>query len=362
MKGAVRMFDVFGISIKIHWTFFILPLFAGYALTLQCGPGCGARAVFLILSLFFIVVCHELSHSLQAKKYGVRVKDITLLPIGGVASMESIPDNPRQEFAIAISGPLFNFILAAVVYLPVYFLLGREILFRIPVMENLQSWPGTFASIFWLNLILGIFNLLPAFPMDGGRIFRAFLAQQMNYLKATRIAVGFGHVFAVFFGFLGLWAGNWILVIIAFFIYTAASQEELQVEIKAALKAFWVKDIIAKDFLSVSPDDTMARVIEIMLHSRVEDFPVVEKGKIVGLLTRLDITRAIHYSGMNKRVKQVMRKEFKVVKPSDLLVTVHQLMHQSGLKAVPVLKDKKLYGIITLEDISKVYMIMSAKK
>jgi Zn-dependent protease/CBS domain-containing protein len=362
MKGAVKIFEVFGISIKIHWTFLILPLFAGYSFTVRCGPGCGLRGVFLILVLFFLVVCHELSHSLQAKKYGVKVKDITLLPIGGIASMESIPDNPKQELAISLRGPLFNFVLAALAFLPVYYFLGPKVLFSLPVLENLESWPGTFAAIFWLNLVLGVFNLLPAFPMDGGRIFRAFLAQQMDYLKATRIAVGFGHLFAVFFGFIGFLAGNWILIIIAFFIYIAASQEELQVNIKATLKAFRVRDLITRDFLSVSPDTTLAKVIELMFHSHIEDFPVVQDNKIVGLLTRLDITRTIHQSGMNKRVNQIMRKQFPTVAPSDLLVKVHQLMQQSGLKAIPVLKDEKLYGIIALEDISKVYMIMSAKR
>lgn len=361
MRGSIKLFDAFGIAIKIHITFLLLP-FLGYLYTAaEYGVLQGIRIVFLIFSLFFFVVCHELSHSLQAKKYGVVVRDITLLPIGGIAAMESIPDNPKQELAISIAGPLFNFILAAVFFLPAKYLLGGEVLF--PAFHlSLESWAQTLASLYWVNLVLGIFNLLPAFPMDGGRIFRAFLAQRIDYRKATRIAVGFGHTFAVLFAFVGIILPNYLLVIIAFFIYVAASQEELQVDIRMILKNFRVKDLLSPEYLSVTPDATLSKVLELMFHSHVEDFPVVEGDRLVGLLTRADITRAVHQYGMGKSVKEAMRREFPTAKASDPLTSVHKKMQESGIKAVPILKDDRLCGIITVEDISKVYTIMSARK
>lgn len=361
MRGSIRLFDVFGISIKIHITFLLLPFFLGYMYTIQYGIAQGIRAVFLILFVFFFVVCHELSHSIQAKKYGVTVRDITLLPIGGVASMESIPDKPSQELAISIAGPLFNFILAVLFYFPARYFLGPEVLF--PAFHlSLESWAQTFASLYWVNLILGIFNLLPAFPMDGGRILRAVLAKKMEYRKATRIAVGFGHIFALLFFFVGLLLPHLLLMIIAFFIYVAASQEELQVDIRTVLKDFRVKDILSPEYLSVTPDTTMAKVMELMFHSRVEDFPVLDGDSFIGFLSRSDITRVIHQRGMNLRVKEAMRHSFPTASVSESLSSIHKKMQNSDVKAVPVLRNKRLCGIITVEDISKVYSIMSARK
>lgn len=361
MRGSIRLFDVFGISIKIHITFLLLPFFLGYVYTVQGGLGQGIRAVFLIFLVFFFVVCHELCHSLQAKKYGIVVRDITLLPIGGIAAMESIPEKPQQELAISIAGPLFNFLLAVILFFPARHILGPEVLFP-PFHLSLESWPGTFASLYWINLVLGIFNLLPAFPMDGGRILRAFLAQRIDYRKATRIAVAFGHAFALLFAFVGILYGHFLLIIIAFFIYVAASQEEIQVDIRTVLKNFRVKDLLSSEYLSVTPGTTLSKVLELMFHSHVEDFPVIEDDKLVGFLPRSDITRVIHQYGMNKTVKEVMRRDFPTAKASDILISVHKKMQESGLKALPILKDKHLCGIISLEDISKVYTIMSARK
>ncbi len=223
---SIKLLTVFGISIRIHFTFLLLPLIFAYFY--------GVKGVFLISFVFCCVTFHELCHSLQAKHFGVKVNEIILLPIGGVAAMGSIPENPSQEFKIAIAGPLFNIVLALALYLPAYFLLGPENLFN----PGMDSWPATLAYAFWINPILALFNLLPAFPMDGGRLLRSFLARKMSYIKATRIAVGFGRTFAVLFGFVGLFSSppNPILILIAFFIFIAASNEGMQVELKAALR------------------------------------------------------------------------------------------------------------------------------
>lgn len=224
MKGSIKIFTVFGISIYIHNTFLILPIL--FFMT------SGIRGVFLVLFVFSCVTMHELSHSLTAKKFGVGVKDITLFPIGGVASISSFPQKPSQEFLIALAGPMFNIVFAAVLFYPLYRVLGPDVLFK----PSLRTWPNAFAEAFWINPWLALFNLLPAFPMDGGRLLRSFLAQRLGFLRATQIAVGIGHFFALAFGIIGIMQGNFILIIIAVFVYMAASTEGLQVEIREQIK------------------------------------------------------------------------------------------------------------------------------
>ncbi len=352
MKGSFKLFDVFGIAIKIHFTFLLLPLIFGHFY--------GLRGIFLILFVFCCVTYHELCHSLQARLFGVKVDQIVLLPIGGVAAMRSIPENPGEEFRIAIAGPLFNITFALVLFLPAYFLLGPENLFH----PGINTWPRTFAYAFWINPILAFFNLLPAFPMDGGRVLRSVLARKMDYGKATRIAVGFGHAFAVLFGFVGLIStpANPILIIIAFFIFMAASQEGMQVDLRLTLRKLSVKDVLPDKFFSLAAFTPFAEVLSLTLHSHQEDFPVVEDGKVVGLLTRADIILTIHQSGMQKLVKDIMRKDFPTASINDPLTKAHKLMEQWRMKAIPVLNRGNLVGVISLEDISRAYLLMSGKK
>ncbi len=225
MGSSFRLFRIFGIDIKLHLTFALLPLFLGVFYYKDYGLWVGLRAVVLVLLVFVCVLAHELSHSLVAKKYGIRVPEITLYPIGGVASMQRIPRASRQEFTISIVGPISNFVIALLLFFPLYVLLGKENLFS----PSLESWPRTFANVFWINPLLGIFNLIPAFPMDGGRILRSLLASRMNYVNATRISVFVGHIFAILFVLLGIWTKHWMLVLIAVFIYLSASNEERMV-------------------------------------------------------------------------------------------------------------------------------------
>lgn len=349
MRGAVRLFNVFNISINIHITFLLLPLIFGFYY--------GLKGIVLILLVFLFVTMHELTHSLQARRYGIKVKDITLLPIGGVASMSAIPEKPRQEFFIAIAGPLFNITLALILFTPLYYFLGPKILFN----PGIESWPKVIAYIFWINPVLALFNLLPAFPMDGGRVLRSFLADRMDYHRATEIAVGIGHAFAILFGFFGIISKNFILVVIAVFIYIAASQEELQVSIRTILKRFFVRDVLQDEFFTVEADSTLSDVLNLIFHSHQENFPVIENNKLVGVLTRTKIIHNIHQFGMGKKVREVMIENFPVLRPGDRLAKAQQIMEKNNLLAVPVVEKEKLYGIITLEDISRVYSMVSAR-
>lgn len=350
MKGSIKLFNIFGIAIRIHFTFLLLPLIFGHFY--------GLKGLFLIFFVFFCVTFHELCHSLQARHFGVKVEQIILLPIGGIAAMKSIPEKPGQEFRISIAGPLFNITFALVLFLPAYFLLGPENFFH----PGIDSWPKTFAYAFWVNPILALFNLLPAFPMDGGRMLRSFLAKRMDYGKATRIAVGFGHTFAVLFGFWGLTSFNPILILIAFFIFMAASSENMQVDLRLTLRKFSVKDVLPEQFFSVTVSTPISEVLALTLHSHQEDFPVIEDGKLVGLLTRADVILAIHQSGMQRLVKDVMKKDFPAVSVDDPLTKAHRLMEEWRIKAIPVLNRGQVVGIVSLEDISRIYLLMSGKR
>ncbi len=232
MLRPFRVCRLFGIDIRIHPTFWLLPLGLGTLYAKDYGPEVGLRAASLVLIVFACVLGHELAHSFVARRYGIAVPEITLYPMGGVAGMQHIPRKPSQEFWISIAGPLFNFGLAAVLYFPLLWWLGAENL----ASPSLGSWPRTMANAFWLNPVLGLFNLIPAFPMDGGRILRALLATRMEYGRATRISARFGLFFAILFFLLGIWKRHWILTLVAAFVYFAASREIDQVRVEDALK------------------------------------------------------------------------------------------------------------------------------
>ncbi|MBN1793714.1 MAG: site-2 protease family protein [Candidatus Omnitrophica bacterium] len=352
MKGSIDLVKIVGIDIKIHVTFLLLP--ALFAMTH------GLKGIVFILCVFFCVALHELSHSLQARRYGTQVESIMLLPIGGIASMRDMPHTPKQEFLISISGPLFNFAVGAILFFPMLIVLGRDTMYH----PSLATWPQTFAYIFWINPWLGVFNMLPAFPMDGGRVLRSVLAERMDYLKATKIAVSFGHGFALFFALTGIFANppNFILLIIALFIYMAASQEELKVDLQMTLKNFTVSQVLPKEFLTTQPTTTIGEILEMALYAHQEDFPVVENGVLVGFLDRSHFISSIREGNLAVSVGGIMRKDFPVAQPYEMLTAAYHKMEAAGLKSLPVVQEGSLRGVISLEDISRVYTILSGKK
>jgi stage IV sporulation protein FB len=269
-----------------------------------------------------------------------------------------MPEKPSQEFLISVAGPAFNIAVVIIFFFPLKMLLGPGVLLH-PL--STATWPLTVAYIYWINLILAAFNLIPAFPMDGGRVMRALLAQRMGYQKATRIAVRSGHIFAVIFAYFGIMRFNIMLIAIAAFIYMAASSEEAQVDIKEALKKFRVRDILSRDFLALSQEATLSKVLELMFHSHQEDFPVTDSGEMVGFLTRHDIIASVHRSGLDTQVGEIMRRDFPSVKESDPLMKVQDLMQEGHMRSLPVMRDKEVIGVVTLEDIGRIYAIVSQR-
>lgn len=347
MRGSIRLFRIFGIDIEIHITFLLLPLFFWFSY--------GAKGVFIILAVFTCVALHELSHSLAAKGFDIKVDRITLLPIGGIASMRSLPETPGQEFVVSLAGPLFNIIFTIVLYYPLSLILGENILLH----PNPETWPGAIAYAYWVNPILAGFNLLPAFPMDGGRILRALLAKKFSYLKATKIAVGFGHIFALLFALFAFSTGHFILLLIALFIFIAASHEESLASMKTTLGSMRVKDILSPNYYTIASNTPLSNVLSLIFHTHQEDFPVVDEEKLVGFLPRKQIISAIHGQRINATVADLMQQEFPSVSSQDYLTAVYNKLQNLGIKALPVIDQGELKGVITLEDISRIYSILS---
>lgn len=383
MGWSIKIATVKGIEIKMHLTFLLIIPWA--AIEGATGIEGGFRgAIFGIVSttlLFFCVVLHELGHSLQALRYKVKVRNITLLPIGGVAQMESIPEKPSQELAISLAGPAVNFTiagllaplglwilvtqLAAHLGQPAYLLsdIGRGTLSWI--LDSLfygTDWKALVFYLFSMNVSLGTFNLIPAFPMDGGRVLRALLALRLDYLRATRIAVNVGRGLAMLLGVAGLMLSQFPLVLIAVFIYAGAGYERQMVEVKRALQGLQVRQAVTRELRAVTPTTPIAHVLDLIFHGHQSNFPVVESRQLVGILTREDIMATLRERGANVPVGQVMRTEFPVVNLSDSLLHVQRLIAQSGVKAVPVVEDGFFRGLITLDKINETYTLLSPRR
>ncbi len=357
MRGTFRLARVFGINIDIHFTFFLLLAF----FFLLLGP----RGLALIVGIFFFVTVHELCHSLVALHFGIKVKRITLLPIGGVASMTESPKKPYQELLISIAGPLSNVMVVLIFYYPLMLLLGKDTLMH-PFYMMIGKVPFTgqisiIAHIYWLNLVLAVFNMLPAFPMDGGRVLRAILSYRMSYKEATDVAVRLGHIFALLFGYLGIVHGHIFLIIIAVFIYMAASSEGFQVDVQETIKKYTVFDILSKDFIYVEPDAPLSKLLELVLHTHNEDFPVMEDGKMIGFVTRRNMIQGIHVKGKDTPVREIMRTDVPAVKITTGLNKVQKMMGQHQTSALPVERNGKIIGIVTIDDINRVYVMVSEK-
>lgn len=369
MKWSLKIAEVNGIDIKIHVTFILVVIWAAAQGASGLGGMRGALfAAISILLLFVCVTLHELGHSLVARRLGIGVKDITLLPIGGVAQLETMPERPLYELLIALAGPAVNFLLALGLVLALAFAGSAGYMLSLGYLSHVLLGPRSLLSlIVYLlvaNLVLGLFNLIPAFPMDGGRVLRALLALWTSYSRATRIAARVGQLTAVGLILLALWPiGNLSLVLVALFVFVGASYEDQAVQARAMLRGLRVRHALPmRRVHAVAPQDTLADVMERSFHTRQHDFPVVQQGVLVGILSRQDLLAAIRNRGGYVRVEQAMQREFSRVSPEDLLLRAQQLIAQTGLSALPVFDQGFFVGLISLEDINRAYADLSWRR
>ena len=355
MKWSWKVARISGIDIYIHSTFVILLswIAISYWTTQQSLPAV-AEGVGFIVALFGCILLHELGHALAAQRYDIKTKDITLLPIGGLARLERMPTRPWEEFVVAIAGPMVNVVIALVIGL------GLWVTGNLVSIEALAVADGPFfAKLMYVNLFLVIFNMLPAFPMDGGRVLRAILASRMEYAAATQIAANVGQIMALFFGLVGLIA-NPFLIFIALFVWIGAAQEAAAVQTKALIGDVPVSQAMLTDYRTLSPRDSLRDAIQLTLAGSQKDFPVVEQGRVIGILTQEDMLAAVSEDGINQPVADAMQLEVNVAESSELLENVMTQLGSSTCAIVPITHHGELVGIANLDNIGEYVRIHSA--
>ena len=355
MKWSWKIGEVAGIGVYVHATFLLI---IGWVVLSHWTQGQNLATtivgVIFTLAIFGCVVLHELGHALTAKRYGIKTRDITLLPIGGVARLERMPDDPKQELWVALAGPAVNVVIAMVLYIWLQSTNSFE-----PLSE-LSMTSGSFIErLLVVNIFLVLFNMIPAFPMDGGRVLRAILAMRMNYVRATQIAATLGQGIAFLFGFIGLFS-NPFLLFIALFVWIGAAQEASITQIKSALGGIPVNRAMITDFRTLNTNDKLSRAIELILSGSQQDFPVVDDSRVVGVLTQADLLVALTQLGQDTPVREVMRRDFQTVDSSEMLESGFIRFQNSSCHTMPVMHHGQLVGIITPENISEFIMIQSA--
>jgi Zn-dependent protease/CBS domain-containing protein len=355
MKWSWKIARIAGIDIYMHSTFLLLLGWIAIStwLTQHSLPAL-VESIGFLLALFACVVLHEYGHALTARRYGIQTRDITLLPIGGVARLERMPEKPMQEFWVALAGPMVNVIIAIFLFI---ILLATNTFNPLTILSI--SSGNFFQQLLAVNISLVLFNLIPAFPMDGGRVVRALLATRMEYTRATHISATLGQGAALVLGFFGLF-NNPFLLFIALFVWIGAAQESSMVQVKSALSGIPVNRAMLTEFHTVAPTDPLSRPVQLILAGSQHDFPVVVDGKVVGLLIRDDLIRALTEYNESVFVSHIMRKEFHTIDSSQMLDGITQEIQGGGQNILPVLNHGELVGLITLENIGEFLMIQNA--
>lgn len=355
-----KLGKIAGIDVYIHVTFFLFVGWIFFSSVVQGSTVAGALfGVMFTVAVFCCIVLHELGHALAARRYGIATKDITLLPIGGVAHLARMPDKPTQELIVAIAGPLVN--VAIIALLVVWHSLFGAVINTVGLsFHPVHVITGGFVvQLIAVNIYLVIFNLIPAFPMDGGRVVRAALAYKLPYHRATAIAASIGQTLAFVFGLVGLF-GYPMLLVIAFFVFFGAQQENVFVQARSALSGVPVTYAMITDFQFLTPGDPLSRAVERILAGFQEDFPVLDSGRVVGMLYRSDLLAALASQAPVTSVDRVMKPQFESVASTDTLATVFIKFQSSEVRTIPVLHGETLAGLVTAHNLSEFLLIRSA--
>jgi stage IV sporulation protein FB len=352
---SIPVATIAGTVVRVHMTFLLFLVWIGGSYWRLGGREAAIEGVLFIVLLFACVLAHEFGHIFAARRYGIRTPDVTLWPIGGVASLERIPDKPGEELVVALAGPAVNVVIAAVLFVA----LGG---FLPPDSVEVQN-PGTsmLARLAMVNLFLVLFNLIPAFPMDGGRVLRAILAARFGYQRGTQIAATVGQVLAFGLGLLGL-MGNPLLIFIAIFVYLGAAGEAHAVQMRQVSRGMLASDAMITRFESLRPGSTVEDAVQCLIHTTQHDFPVVDgAGQLRGVLTRDDMIRALRDRGPATSVMEVMRSDIPAIHHRQPLEKALQLMQESRMPAIGVTDStSRLVGLITPENVGEMMMVLSA--
>jgi stage IV sporulation protein FB len=357
MRWSFPLVKVAGSEIRIHVTFFLLLTWFAIAHYREGGWPAAADGLIYILAVFACVVLHELGHAVAARRYGIRTPRITLLPIGGLAELERMPERPAEEIVVAIAGPLVNVVIAAMLILFLGAQVGSD---TMAALDDPDA--GLLARIAAVNVVLVLFNLIPAFPMDGGRVLRALLAIRLDRAKATQIAATIGQGLAFVFAFLGLIGGNPLLLFIAIFIYLAAGGEAEMTSLQELAARVPLRDVTITEFHSLGIDATLGDAAEALLSTAQHEFPVVDgHRRLQGVLTRDGLVAALARVGREGAVVEAMQTGIATVPESAKVTKVLAGLRESGAPVVAVVdREGRFVGYVNRENLAEMMMVRNA--
>lgn len=356
MKWSLRIARITGIDVYLHWTFILLLGWIGWSTLATASTPRGGMAMFWsFMMLFLFVLLHEFGHALMGRRFGVRTSSITLLPIGGVAAMERMPEKPREEFLVAVAGPAVNFVLAIIIA-SILFFTGQ---LQVSPSRLFELGPGFLQNLLSINLVLFAFNLVPAFPMDGGRMLRALLALKYDRAKATVIAARIGQFLAVGFVFLGLYTNIW-LMFIGVFIYLGAGSEASYEATHSVLARFKVKDALMHHHTVFDAGATIREAVQLLLDGQEKEFLVREGGELIGAITRDELIAGLGQYGQEGSIGAITNRNLLYLHPDMPLEQVFLEMNQRKIEIAPVVVQGQLIGALNRENIIEVLMVTNA--
>jgi Zn-dependent proteases len=355
MRGAFKTLTIRGISLYVHWTFFLL---FGWVLLVNANTGNNFEqlgwSLLFIIAVFACVTLHEFGHAMMARRFGINAKNIVLLPIGGIASIEKFPDNPRQELAISIAGPLVNIAIAILLWL---FLMPGTPFWSRPHDISIMHGHDFIRNLQIVNLVLAAFNLIPAFPMDGGRILRALLGLKLNYIQATTIAANIGRAIAILFIVLGILFINPLLAFIGVFILFAASSEEYYLRLKSLVKGIRLNEVLMCDYDSLQSDMTVQEAANILDSNHSKYFVLMDGATPVGSIKRLEIVKAVADMKYNEPIKNLVNEKLEFLDGSQHVETVLEKLAQNEERIFPVMDNGHFRGVVNLHHVIE-YMLL----
>lgn len=356
MSWSISIGSVNGTAIRLHFTFILFLVWMGASLYLQGGVPAAVSGITFIVLLFLCVVLHEFGHILAARHFGIHTPEVVLLPIGGVSRLERIPERPREELIMALAGPAVTLAIAVALITALGGLPDpRDILAA-------TSGRTLLAQLAYANLVLLVFNLVPAFPMDGGRVLRALLSARLGHVRGTRIAATTGQILAIIFGIIGLVAGDIVLVLVAFFVYLAAGAEAGLAQMRVVTSGIPAREAMVTAFESLPGRAPIVDAAEALLRTSQQEFPVLDdEGRFQGILTRAGIVKALDELGGQTPVAQAMQADIPVISQWDHLDGVFDLL-RDGTPAVAVTgSDGRLVGLITWENLLERLLLSQAR-
>lgn len=365
MNWSFRIADVGGVAIKIHATFFLIVALGALQWGMPHGAAGALFGALLILLLFVCVTLHELGHALAARWFNIPVREIVLLPLGGVALLERQPNRPLHELVIALAGPLVNVLIAAALALGTGAAVALGGLDGRGLIEGQPTAPSLATLAYWLleaNISLVLFNLIPAFPLDGGRVLRAILAMRIDFARATVVAAGIGQALAVVLGVIGIVSGNLLLTLVAVFIFFGAGQEQAANQARSVLSAWRAGAAYNKHALTLAIGDRVSTVVEYLLTSYQSDFVVIQGQRPIGIVSRDEVLRALASDERDRYVQEIMRREIVAVAATAPLDEVQQTMVERQTRVVAVYDGERYLGLISLDDLAEAYTVIASQQ